>query len=311
MVVLLTVFACNLLGLFEIVLPWRVMDAAGRAGGGRSLWGPFGTGVFATLLATPCSAPFLGTAIGFALTQDDATTLAMFAALGLGFAAPYLLVAAFPALAQLLPRPGRWMIVLKAVLAVALLATALWLVTVLSVQIGVEGAVAIGVLMAILALLFWLRRRLPRALAAPVLAGMAIVLTGAFAAPEVLDRPGSEPAASAEWVAFDEAAIRTRVAAGEVVFVDVTAEWCLTCKVNEALVLTTPAIVEALAGTAAMRGDWTSPDPAIADFLAAHGRYGIPFNIVYGPAAPAGIILPELLTEDSVLDAIARAGGTV
>jgi suppressor for copper-sensitivity B len=312
MVVLLTLFACNLLGLFEIVLPWRVADAAARAGGDRPLLAPFATGVFATLLATPCSAPFLGTAIGFALTRGPGEIVAIFAALGIGFAAPYLLVAAFPALARLMPRPGRWMIVLKAVLAVALFGTAIWLVTVLALQVGTEAAAAIGALMIVLTALFWLRRRLPRALAATALAGMAITLTGAFAAPLVLDQPVPDgPASSARWIAFDAGAIPGRVAAGEIVFVNMTAAWCLTCQVNEAVVFSAPTVLEALAGTTPMRGDWTNPDRAISDFLAAHGRYGIPFNIVYGPGAPAGIVLPELCTESAVLDAIARAGGTV
>ncbi len=314
MVVLLTGFAANLLGLFEIVLPWRIADAAGRAGAQAEggLAAPFWTGVFATLLATPCSAPFLGTAVGFALSSGPIETLAIFIALGLGFALPYLAVAAFPRLSRLLPRPGRWMGAVKVVLALALLGTAVWLLGVLAAQIGAMGAFAVAALMAIMITLLWLRRRLPRALAATVAAGMAIAVTAAFATPLVTTPPAPHPGnAKAGWAAFDPAAIPARVAAGDVVFLDVTAEWCLTCKVNEALVIGAPEVSAALAapGTVPMLADWTRPDVTIADWLAANGRYGIPFNAVYGPGAPQGIVLPELLTEEAVLDALDRARG--
>ncbi|MEQ8965084.1 MAG: protein-disulfide reductase DsbD family protein, partial [Azospirillaceae bacterium] len=158
MIVVLTLFACNLAGLFEIALPGGLGDAAGRAGGKGGLAGDFATGAFATLLATPCSAPFLGTAVAFALARGPAEILAVFLALGLGLAAPYLAVAGFPGLARRLPRPGPWMVHLRRVLALALVATAVWLASVLAAQIPIEAALIVAGLMVALAGALALRR---------------------------------------------------------------------------------------------------------------------------------------------------------
>ncbi|NNG05408.1 MAG: copper resistance protein, partial [Inquilinus sp.] len=315
MVVILTLFAANLLGWFEIVLPSAVGDAALKTSGGHGLGGHFATGAFAALLATPCSAPFLGTAVGFALSRGTVEILAVFAALGLGLALPYLAVAAMPGLATSLPRPGAWMVTLKRLLSLALAATAVWLLWVLTAQTGAAGAVAVGGLMVAMAAALWGRRRLSAGWR-PVAAGVAIVLAiGAFAAPLPWadERRAGETATAelADWAPFDRAAIDRLVADGYVVFVDVTADWCITCQANKQLVLNRGAVAERLAGDdlVAMRADWTLPDDAIATYLADHGRYGIPFYAVYGPAAPDGVMLPELLTAETVLAAVGRAGG--
>lgn len=260
MVVLVLLFAANLSGLFEIRLPGRISDLAGSAHSTR-LSGHFMTGLFATLLATPCSAPFLGTAVGFALARGPLEILAIFVALGLGMAAPYLLIAAVPRLAARLPRPGRWMLTVKKVLALALLGTAVWLGSVL-----------------------W----------------------------SILTPPDANNSSTSRfaWQPFDTADIARQVAAGKVVFVDVTADWCITCKVNKAAVVDRDPVAAALAAPSvvAMRADWTRPNPAISAYLASFGRYGIPFNVVYGPKAPQGIALPELLTSQAVVDALTAAG---
>lgn len=316
MVVLLTLFAANLLGFFEIRLPGTVADAAARAGGEaghapHGLGGHFATGAFAALLATPCSAPFLGTAVGFALSRGPVEILAVFAALGLGLAAPYLAVAAVPQVARALPRPGRWMIVLKRVLAVALALTAIWLLSVLAVQASAVAAWLVGALMVAVAAFLWGRRRLEGGLRLAS-GGAAVVLAfGAFVLPGRFDAPASASASSGSiaWAAFDLAEIDRRVAAGDVVLVDVTADWCITCQANKALVLQRGEVAERLDGDVLpMQADWTRPDPAITAYLESFGRYGIPFNAVYGPGAPEGIPLPELLTPDAVLEAMARAG---
>jgi len=320
MIAVLTLFAANLWGWFALDLPRAVADRltgahAGRVKKGR-LAGAFVTGMFATLLATPCSAPFVGTALGFALAGGPAEILTIFAALGIGLALPYFAVALVPALAGWLPRPGRWMVRLRTALGLALAGTAIWLAVVLAGTAGPRAALLVGALMLLLAGVLALRaRRLePAARRLAGFAGAGLVAL-AFAAPPLLATPRPQPALAdaptqAAWHPFSRAQLDTLLGERRVVLVDVTADWCLTCKVNKALVLERGAVAAALrqGRIAGLRADWTRPDPAISDYLASFGRYGIPFNAVYGPGAPAGIALPELLTAAAVLDAVARAG---
>ena len=314
MIVVLTLFAANLWGWLAIDLPRPIADRLGGGPSGR-LAGAFVTGMFATLLATPCSAPFVGTALGFALSGGPREIVTIFAALGIGLALPYLAVAALPRLVGWLPRPGAWMVRLRGVLGLALAGTAIWLASVLAAAAGLSAALAVGALaLALIGLLAW--RSLRPALAMRRIAGLAAAgaIALAFAMPPLLATPALAPDAASPgattWQRFDMARLDALLRAHKVVLVDVTADWCLTCKVNKALVLDHGAVADALAQgrVAGLRADWTRPDPGIADYLASFGRYGIPFNAVYGPGAPAGIALPELLTADAVLDAIARAG---
>ncbi len=256
MVALLTLFAANLWGVFEFSMPHWMMGVGAGHGSPHSLGGHFLTGAFATLLSTPCTAPFLGTAIGFALARGPMEIVSIFTALGLGMASPYLAVAALPSLATRLPRPGRWMLRVKAFMGVLLAGTAVWLLTVLA------------------------------------------ALTG-----------GGEPQRDGNWIPFDPSVLAREVAGGRNVFVDVTADWCVTCKVNKAAVIDRDEVTRRLreGGWIAMRADWTRPDDGIAAYLASFGRYGVPFNAVYGPGAPRGLALPELLTVDAVLAAMERA----
>ncbi|GGF16478.1 protein-disulfide reductase [Aliidongia dinghuensis] len=305
---LVTLFACNLMGWFKIGLPWWL---AGRLqAGGGSLAGSFLAGAFATLLATPCSAPFLGTAVGFALAGGPGDIFLVFTCLGIGLALPYLVVAAVPALARLLPRPGYWMLTLRRLLGLLLAGTAFWLVWVLGEQAGSAAAGVVALLGVAAAAALALRHRYPR-LGRTSAALTAVLLLGMLVPPAVLGRGVEAAAPAAGWARFDPAAIAPAVAKGQVVFVDVTASWCLTCQVNERLVLDKPAVKAQLSssGTVAMRADWTRPDPAIAAFLKRYGRYGIPFNVVYGPGAPDGLPLSEVLTTDAVEAALAKAKG--
>lgn len=313
MVVVVTLFACNLFGMFEISLPQWMSGLALSAGNGPSLGGHFLTGAFATLLATPCSAPFVGTAIGFALSREAPEILMVFAALGLGLALPYVAVAAFPRVATALPRPGPWMITLRRILGLALAATAVWLLSVIAVQIGTEGAILLGAMMALIAAVFALRHVPGSRLGRYSGAAVTLLALAALALPVVrAPDPGiSSKQLQAGWQVFDMAELRRIVAGGGTVFVDVTADWCITCQVNKKLVLEQGEVAAWLAGdgVTAMRADWTRPDPAIAAYLAGFGRYGIPFNAIYGPQAPDGIALPELLTDAAVLNIAARAAG--
>jgi suppressor for copper-sensitivity B len=315
MAVLVTIFACHLAGLFEVPLPRFVRAAASsRTAPDESLAGHFVTGAFATLLATPCSAPFLGTAVGFALAGAPLQMLGIFAALGVGLASPYLVIAAVPQLAAKMPRPGRWMLILKQAMAIPLVATAVWLLSILSTQVGPPVAFGVAVLLAVVAgLLVW-RDKLPparRGLVFPivlVLALATIVLPDLLAARGIgQTRDGADTIA---WTAFDRGKIRSLVSQGKTVFVDVTADWCLTCQANKKLVLSKDATAARLNSQAiAMQADWTRPNAEIAAYLATYGRYGIPFNVVYGPMAPAGIVLPELLSTGAVDDALDKASG--
>jgi suppressor for copper-sensitivity B len=315
MISILTLFACNMWGLFEIRLPGAVADAAAGAGGahGGSLAGHFLTGAFATLLATPCTAPFLGTAVGFALSRGAAEIYAVFLALGIGLALPWIAVAAFPVLVNRLPRPGHWMITLKRVLSIALVGTAAWLLSVLWFQIGGPATAMIALLMGAIGFSVWQYRHLGEKarfatwIVVALLTAISMVGAGTLSGGGI-ERPAAR--ADAVWKPFDRAAIPGEVAAGRTVLVDVTADWCLTCQVNKSLVLDRGQVAQLLTAgrIVAMKADWTRPDPAIADYLRSFGRFGIPFNVVYGPGAPAGIPLPEILTEQTVLDAVARAG---
>ncbi|PWJ10934.1 protein-disulfide reductase DsbD family protein [Jannaschia seohaensis] len=302
MTLLMTIFAANLLGFFQIGLPGFAMTGMARRAGREGLSGDFATGAFAAVMATPCSAPFVGTAVTYALTADPLRALGIFLAMGLGLAAPFLLVAGRPTLVRRLPRPGRWMKTLRLVLGAMLGAAALWLLTVLAGSAGPNVALAVGA--AALATFGALALRRQAGLVSLGGLGLAALLAIAMPASE----PGRD-AATGLWQAFDRERIATEVAAGNVVVVDVTADWCLTCKVNKRLVLDAEPIYSRLMapGMTALRADWTRADEDIAEFLRENGRFGIPFNAVYGPGAPQGIPLPEILTAGAVSEALDAA----
>ena len=301
MAMVCTLFAANLWGIFEMPLP----AALGRLGAGQA--GSFVTGFFATLLATPCSAPFVGTAVAFALSQGWVETAVIFLAMGLGLATPYLIVAARPQLATALPKPGRWMIWVRAVLGFALAATAIWLGSILWSLAGQTAALGLAVVAG--GLLIWLAVPVGR-LRMPV-AGVLIAASLALPSILALQAPAGNGKAAVEnavWMTFSQDYLADLVANGRTVMVDVTADWCITCKANKAAVLNRGEVMRMLENdVAALRADWTKPDPAIQAYLASFGRYGIPFNAVYGPGAPGGIALPEILTESAVLEAFEQA----
>jgi suppressor for copper-sensitivity B len=310
-------FTLNLWGLFEIQLPGKLASAVGGAGHG-GFAGHFVSGLFATLMATPCSAPFLGTAVGFALTRRAVEVLAVFTAIGVGMALPYLLLAVAPGTARFLPRPGNWMDTLKGVMGFLLAGALVWLLYVLGNQIDVERlALVEGALLAV-ALLVWLASRsslgsLPRRawMGAALAAAVASIALAATGAPATRSATTSTVAGIA-WQPWDPAEAERLAASGTPVFLDVTADWCVTCKVNERLILDTDEVRQALAEghVVAMRGDWTNRNDRIGDFLAAHGRYGIPFYMLYRPGREPNV-LPELLTRDLVVAAIRDAAAPV
>ena len=310
MAAITALFAASLWDWLPIGLPGLSSVAAVQSR--RPGLDAFLTGAFVTLLATPCSAPFVGTAIAFALSRGAGQIAAVFAALGLGMAAPYLLVAAVPSLVRLLPRPGAWMTWLRRVLGVMLAGTAAWLLWVLALVADPRAALfAAGALLLAVVMLAWRNghpargsRGLGPAAAAVAVLAVLVPALAAPAAPAI-----RQEADSAQWRPFDIAAIGPSVAHGKLVFVDVTAAWCLTCKVNALAVLDRAPVAQRLraAGLVALRGDWTRPDPAITAYLQSFGRYGVPLDVVYGPGRPDGIALPELLTARAVTEAMRLA----
>ncbi len=265
----------------------------------------FMTGMLATLMATPCTAPFLGTAVSFALAGSATEIVAVFAMMGVGLAAPYLLFAFAPGAVTALPKPGAWMNTVKHVFGFFLLATAVWLIWVLGGQQGWFSAGIVAALSALLLLSLKLGGSfLARLLQVALVVGMLLVPAFFEAAKQQVK------AGDAVWQEFSEEKIAAYVEQGKVVFVDVTADWCITCKFNKLNVLSRGATFAAIKQPeiVPLRADYTSPDPVIKDFLVKNGRYGIPFNIVYGPDAPEGIALSELLSQSAVMAALHQAG---
>lgn len=313
MVAVTFLFTLNLFGVFEMLLPSAATGRLATAGG-AGIGGSFCEGMFATLLATPCSAPFLGTAVAFALGAPLHSLWLIFLMLGVGMSLPWLFVALVPKTAMLLPKPGRWMNTLKVVLGLMMLASSLWLATLLSVHLGeavsqIVMLVLIAVALALLALkgrksspLFWL-------------VIIALSALGGYQARGLLNAPPDAPAQNAAqsipWQPLSEEAIQQALAQGKRVFVDISADWCVTCKVNEHRVLNQPDVIAALRqpDVVALRGDWSQPSAFIADFLAKRNRYAIPFNAVYGPGLSDGEILSPLLDKRTLITTLNNAKG--
>lgn len=314
LLVVVVLFCLNLWGLFEIPLPRFVARAAG-SGPSEGVAGHLASGLFATLMATPCSAPFLGTAIAFALAQPAPIIFAIFTAVGVGMALPYFALAAAPRMANLLPKPGAWMDILRKVMGFLLAGAAVWLLYVLASQVSREARAWIELSMLGLALLVWLRQRALRGAVLRRLAdvGVAVVAAGAIligwqanAAQSV--SPGDDAKDLIEWVEFDRSRAETLAREGTLVFVDVTADWCFTCKVNERLVLETEPVATAFERHAVvpMKADWTNRNDRIAAFLEDHGRYGIPFYLLYRPGREPHVF-SELISKDQLIRLVEEA----
>ena len=273
--------------------------------------GSFFSGLLAVLVATPCTAPFMGVAVATALSGTPTTTMAIFTAMGAGLAGPYVAIACIPGAAGLMPRPGRWMDVLKQALAFPMYAAAVWMLWTISLETGPVGVVATAGGLVLIGLAAWLvnldlsgfGRRLAKSLAVLALAACVLLLVGIAQAPAgeartVADASGSEP-----YSATRLAALR---AEGRPVFVNMTAAWCITCLVNERVALGTAKVKQAFASgnVAYLKGDWTREDPAISAFLHAHGRDGVPLYIFFPANGRPPVLLPQLLTQGIVLNAL-------
>jgi thiol:disulfide interchange protein DsbD len=282
----------------------------------------FLAGVLASVVATPCTAPFMGAAVGFTLTQSPGLALAVFVMLGIGMAVPVLALACFPRLLKRLPRPGAWMETFKQVLAFPLYATVAWLTWVLGAQSGNDAVLALLAGLILIAMAAWMYGRwehdtVPwRAAVAAILAfaGVVVAWPGPGAA------PGAVPVARAgelQWEEWSPEKVAALTASGRAVFVDFTAAWCVTCQVNKRVSLHNAAVVREFGtrGVAALRADWTRQDPRITAALSALGRNAVPVYALYIPGEEAPRLLPEVLTPALMLAELSRlpsaqTGGT-
>jgi thiol:disulfide interchange protein DsbD len=292
------VIGLNLLGVFEFGAGAQNVGSGLASKNGDA--GAFFTGALAVVAATPCTAPFMATAIGAALTQSSLATLLIFAALGLGFALPLTLLHFAPGLQKLVPKPGPWMERVRNVLAFPMFATAVWLTWVLTEQAGAEGTIALLALFVAVTFLILSSRWGRLWLAFGVL---QLAITGAFVWRPLLGVETEQVLASEPWSAARVAELRSE---GRGVFVNFTAAWCVTCKVNEVAALSRPQVAHAFAeeNVAYLVGDWTNRNDEIASELARHGRAGVPLYLFYPAGGGEPMVLPQMLSEDLVLETI-------
>ncbi|MBO6556258.1 MAG: thioredoxin family protein [Pseudomonadales bacterium] len=302
---LFLVIGLNLMGVFEIAL--SVSDSEGKG-----YTGSISTGVLATVVAAPCTAPFMGAALGYALLQAPVTGILVFAALGFGMAVPYLLLCYSPALLSRLPRPGNWMVVLRQALAFPMFASAIWLVWVLGIQAGPTAMMQVLGGGLIIAFGIWLLQQsaniIWKVIAAALIVGaLSIGVMQQPSSAPVAIAAGDAPATSSRSLAqpYSAEALQSALADGPV-FVNFTAAWCITCKVNELNALETTTVREAFKekGITYLKADWTNEDPKITAALQEYGRTGVPLYLLYEKGAGEAEVLPQILTPSIVTDAL-------
>ena len=323
-------FGLSLFGVFEIRLPGTAVaglsDAVNKAGSeGGSSAGSFSEGVFATILATPCTAPILGTALGFAFAQPADVVLLIFTCVAIGMSLPYFVLTLKPGWMKWLPKPGEWMVTAKQFMGFLMMATLVWLLYVLGKQLGMEGVIWTGAFLVVVGFACWLIGRFATltasrgknlrtwVLALLVLAaGYWLFLQPVIEADEMIS--GAAGASNEEsgiaWEPFSLPVLEGYLKDGKPVFIDFTADWCLTCKVNEKAVLTDEDVVEKFnsSGIIAIKADWTRRDPAITRLLSKFGRSGVPLYVIFPAGKPREpIVLPEVITSGMVVEAIEKA----
>lgn len=315
MAMLLFFLGLSLAGQFEIGL---LLTSAGSSLAQKQGYaGSFFTGVLATVVATPCTAPFMGAAIGFALSQSALVTFAVFSALALGLAIPYVLLTLRPEWTRLLPKPGAWMEILKQATAVPIFGTVIWLIWVFTQTAGPNALLGLLAALLLLAVAGWILGRWPAKLM-PSLAGAFILLvavgTSIWSVRTLASHPVSAQlrGSGLHWEAWSPDAVEKYRAQGKAVFVDFTASWCLSCQVNERVILDRSDVQAKFAqsGVVLLRADWTQPNDAIEQALAKLGRSGVPTYVLYLPGQAEPQVLPEVLTTGIVLDALSNVKAT-
>jgi thiol:disulfide interchange protein len=307
--VLFTLIGLNLAGLFEFgsVLPSRVASLQA----GNPTANSFLTGVLATAIASPCTAPFMGASLGFALGLPAWQALAVFAAIGLGMALPYLAASAVPAVARALPRPGPWMDTFRRLMAFPMFATVAWLVWVLGQQSGIDGAGALLALLVLMALVLWSLTLRGRARLVLATFSIALGAAGLWAVGQNVIKPletsGLAAAPSERWQTWEPGRVEQLTAQGQSVFVDFTAAWCVTCQYNKKTTLANSTVLADMDAkkVALLRADWTRRDPAVTAALAQLGRNGVPVYVIYKPGS-APVVLSEILSVDDVRAELAK-----
>lgn len=317
-------FSLSLFGVFEMNLPG--MQAAAGVASQHGLTGSFFNGIFATLLATPCTAPFLGTALGFAFGQPSPVIFAVLMVVGLGLALPFVILARFPAWLRKVPRPGPWMDHFKHLMGFLLVGTVIWLLDVLSYQVSTRALVGAILFLGIVSVAVWMYGRFggltaPRGRQFFMAALSGIVIAGGAFWTLHLDSPPAQAAlceeeadavpVAGEWTPFTDARVSSLSSAGHTVFIDFTAAWCWTCKVNENTVIESDAVMDVVRelGVVMVRADWTNKDEAISAWLRRFDRAGVPLYVILPGSDPdSPIVLPEILTPDLLIESLRKAG---
>ena len=301
-------FALNMFGVFELSVSATATQGLASLARGQGYHGAFFQGIFATVLATPCTAPFLGTASAFAFAQPAWVTFLVLLFIGIGMALPYLVLAFNPKWLRYLPKPGSWMLRLKQFMGFLLIGTLLWLIWILGQMRGVTGIVELGAMLLVIAVLAWIKGSFwtplssgrSRLLAAGAMLCAVLVAAGVY---EFLTRPSQMV-----WKPFSKSTLEQALASGRPVFVDFTADWCITCKTNERFAIDTPKVRDAFSkrNVVTLKADWTRGDPEITQILNQYGRAGVPMYLVYpgGSKEPRPVLLPELITAQAVVDAL-------
>ena len=302
----------SLAGVFEIGA--SVMNTGSSLTQRGTYSSSFFTGVLATVVATPCTAPLMGVAVGFALAQSAFVCLVIFTSMALGLAAPFLVLSLFPSLSRFLPRPGAWMETLKQAMAFLLFASVIWLLWVLGQQVGMDQLAGMLFALLVLAVAGWMAGRWPTsrvaAITAAVIALGTVVVLAAALKPVRVNAALETAAGGLKWEPFTPQKLADYRASGKPVLVDFTAAWCLTCQVNDRVVFHSPEVEQRLnrSDITLLRADWTSYDPAITDTLAKYGRSGIPFYVIYAPSGNGKpVTLPDgLLSPSGFLETLDR-----
>ncbi len=291
--IIILIFALNLLGFFEIFLPHRFLNKLNNFSSSDNYKGYFLSGMFATLMATPCSAPFLGTAIGFSAMTSNLNILLIFSFIALGFSLPYFLILLKPSFLKFIPTPGPWMTNFKFFLGLILLITASWLLNLLKVPHILNSLFFLSII--ILSLIFFKNKeRIFFSLIFSILFFLLIV------------SPFDNKESEFEWTEFDKFTLNQLIQNNRIVLLDFTADWCITCQLNKKTTLENKKLLSFFKreDVSLMRGDWTERDEKILNFIKSYDRLGIPVNIVYGPNNKKGIVLPEILTKQIIINSI-------